>query len=325
MVHQATKLGDEEINSEALRFIQGQLTEGERILFQSGFDWESKVMALTNQAIIVGDKSEGVVGTFSYEECEARQEGRRLIVNFTNESSQYEEIWYRMGEEDVVRELLRHISQLRSQRRSELAQAKAEGKDETADKTRRSPHPSPSTTRNGEELSIGDRVKFWEEQDKINQELIPRVIRQNELLTKHIGEHDNLPEVAGNAISQALARAREEQRQQYEAALDAAKTELGEQTQTTIQKALDDMQTALTDAKAEISEQTQTSLAQSVKQLQAALTTHKTELNEQTQSGLNQALAALREESRKTRNLLIGIAAGSGAIAIAAIIVAILT
>ena len=62
--------------------------------------------------------------------------------------------------------------------------------------------------------SIAEKVRFWEEQDKINQELIPRVIRQNELLTKHIAEHDNLPEVAGNAISQAFAGAREEPRQQ---------------------------------------------------------------------------------------------------------------
>ena len=88
--------------------------------------------------------------------------------------------------------------------------------------------------------SIAEKVRFWEEQDKINQELIPRVIRQNELLTKHIAEHDSLPEVAGNAISQAIAGAREEQRQQYEAALDAAKIEVGEQTRASIQKALDD-------------------------------------------------------------------------------------
>ena len=50
--------------------------------------------------------------------------------------------------------------------------------------------------------SIAEKVRFWEEQDKINQELIPRVIRQNELLTKHIAEHDSLPEVAGNGTKQ---------------------------------------------------------------------------------------------------------------------------
>ena len=90
--------------------------------------------------------------------------------------------------------------------------------------------------------SIAERVRFWEEQDKINQELIPRVIRQNELLTKHIAEHDNLPEVAGNAIGQALAGAREEQRQQYEAALDAAKTQLGEQTRISLAEAAEQTQ-----------------------------------------------------------------------------------
>ena len=173
--------------------------------------------------------------------------------------------------------------------------------------------------------SIADKVRFWEEQDKINQELIPRVIRQNELLNKHIAEHDNLPEVAGNAISQALAGAREEQRQQHEASLDAAKIELGKQTQANVQKALDDFQTALTDAKAELGVQTETSLAQAFEQLQMAMTAHKTGLNEQVQASLSQGLATLREESRKMRNLLIGITSGAGVIGIATLIVGILT
>ena len=167
-------------------------------------------------------------------------------------------------------------------------------------------------------------MRFWEEQDKINQELIPRVIRQNELLTKHIAEHDNLPEVAGNAISQVLGGAREEQRQQYEAALDAAKIKLGEQTQANLQKALDSFQTALSEAKAELSDQTQTSLAQTLEQLQSCMAAHKTTLNEQSQVNLNQGLATLREESRKARSLLMGIAAGAGVIGIAALIVGIL-
>ena len=172
--------------------------------------------------------------------------------------------------------------------------------------------------------SIAEKVRFWEEQDKINQELIPRVIRQNELLTKHIAEHDSLPEVAGNAISQAIAGAREEQRQQYEAALDAAKIEIGEQTRASIQKALDDFQTVLSDAKAELGEQTQTSIAQALEQLQTAMAAHKTELDDQAHASLNQGLATLREESRKMRNLLIGITAVVGVIGIATLIVGIL-
>ena len=122
------------------------------------------------------------------------------------------------------------------------------------------------TTSNSD--SIAERVRFWEEQDKINQELIPRVIRQNELLTKHIAEHDTLPEVAVDTISEALAEARPEPRQQYEAALDGARTELAEQAQANFQKALENFRAALSEAKAELSEQTQTSLAQASEHLQ---------------------------------------------------------
>ena len=176
-----------------------------------------------------------------------------------------------------------------------------------------------------DENSIAERVRFWEEQDKINQELIPRVIRQNELLSKHIAEHDNLPELAGNAISQALARAQEEQRQQYEAALDTAKRELAEQAQANFQKAMDVFHTALSDAKAELSENTGRSLTQASEQLQTAIAVHRAELNEQAQAGLKQGLATLREESRKMRNVLIGIASGAGVICIATLIVGLFT
>ena len=36
---------------------------------------------------------------------------------------------------------------------------------------------------------IADKVKFWEEQDRINKELIPRVLKQHELLTAHVEHH----------------------------------------------------------------------------------------------------------------------------------------
>ena len=122
---------------------------------------------------------------------------------------------------------------------------------------------------------IADRVRFWEEQDKINQELIPRVIRQHELLTAHIADHENLPLIAGNAIREALAEAREEQQRHYDAALEAAKQELQQQYDAA-------------------------------------------------QANLDQVVTTLNQEWRKTRNILIGITAASGAIAVAAIIVGIL-
>ena len=37
---------------------------------------------------------------------------------------------------------------------------------------------------------IAEKVRFWEEQDRINQELIPRVLKQHELLTAHIASHE---------------------------------------------------------------------------------------------------------------------------------------
>lgn len=42
------------------------------------------------------------------------------------------------------------------------------------------------------QASIGERVQFWQEQDKINQALIPRVVHQKERLDQHIKSHEDL-------------------------------------------------------------------------------------------------------------------------------------
>ena len=164
---------------------------------------------------------------------------------------------------------------------------------------------------------IADRVRFWEEQDKINQELIPRVIRQHELLTGHIADHENLPLIAGNAISEALAEAREEQRQFYEAALEAAKQEQQQQYDAALEAAKQEQQQQY-DAALEAAKQEQQQLHD------AALEAAKTAINDEAQANLDRAVTTLDQEWRKTRNILIGITAASGAIAIAAIIVGIL-
>ena len=41
------------------------------------------------------------------------------------------------------------------------------------------------------EPKIAERVKFWQEQDRINRELIPRVIKSHELLTSHVESHED--------------------------------------------------------------------------------------------------------------------------------------
>ena len=45
-------------------------------------------------------------------------------------------------------------------------------------------------TKEVETPKIAEKVRFWEEQDRINQELIPRVIKQHELFTAHIEGHE---------------------------------------------------------------------------------------------------------------------------------------
>lgn len=50
---------------------------------------------------------------------------------------------------------------------------------------------------------IAQRVQFWEEQDKINQVLIPRVLKHHELLSKHIQEHASLPTYVTQAAQTA--------------------------------------------------------------------------------------------------------------------------
>ena len=152
-------------------------------------------------------------------------------------------------------------------------------------------------------VPISERVRFWEEQDKINQELIPRVIRQHELLTEHIAEHETLPAVVANAVQHAVARARDEQQQQYEAALESAKAEFDERTES--QKQL--YETALNAAKTEFAEWA----SEQRRQYDTSLETARTELNRQTQETLDR-------ETCRMRNLFIGIAAVSGVVIVVA-------
>ena len=64
----------------------------------------------------------------------------------------------------------------------------------------------PQTTAGGDaartnnEPSIAARVQFWQEQDRINRELIPRVLKEHELLTRHIETHENGDQLARSRI-----------------------------------------------------------------------------------------------------------------------------
>lgn len=199
--------GDENLNEKAVSFVDSILGEDESPIAVSGFDFETKVLTITDQRVLVAgeeDAAGSLVLSVDHDDISLiTRDGRTLII----ETRTAEEYRYRFGKDQTVEELVGYA----------LSQ-----------------QTDPTQFESGETPSIAERVRFWEEQDKINQELIPRVIRQNELLAKHIAEHDNLPELAGKAISQALAGAREEQQRHNEAALDAAKRELAEQFQASL-------------------------------------------------------------------------------------------
>ena len=285
----AVTVGDDALNARAVARLDRILREGETLAAVSGFGFGEKVLAITDWRILVAEEEGSVsrlVLSVNHDDIlRLARDGRTLIIE-----TRTGERRYKFAEDQTTWDLVKIA------RSHQTTQTQVEGSRE-----------SPGATSEGGQSSIAERVRFWEEQDKINQELIPRVIRQNELLTKHIAEHDSLPEVAGKAISEALAGAREEQRQQYEVALGAAKRDLAEQAQVTLDQTLatvrQDMQ----------------------QQYDAAMDAAKRGLAEQAQTSLDQTLAALRQEVQKTRKVLVGIATVAVASGLAALIVGLFT
>ena len=68
----------------------------------------------------------------------------------------------------------------RSSGQETQAEAEAQNDDEAA------------VSNTAERPGIADKVRFWEEQDRINSELIPRVLKQNELLSAHVASHEEV-------------------------------------------------------------------------------------------------------------------------------------
>ena len=167
---------------------------------------------------------------------------------------------------------------------------------------------------------ISERVKFWEEQDKINQELIPRVIRQHEILASHIADHENLPLIAGNAIREALVEARQQQQAQHDAEMAELRAEAEEQRrqhESELQAAKVERQQqaeALAEVKAEHEEQ--------ARKHQAELAAAKSEREEQRRQ-YSTEVATLQEQLRKAKTLLIGVASGAAVISIVSLVVGI--
>lgn len=302
------KLGNEEPNDDVYQhFARRVQWATEPIDYYLAFDFGQKIMALTASQVLVIPKN-GVELALSYRNIASVPDPNhdREIVLENRRGTQYT---YRVGDSSLARQV-RGI--IRSRTRSAEPSSDAAGDNPIS--SQNAPLPSQVQADNEESVGIAERVRFWEEQDRINRELIPRVVRQHELFVQHISEHENLPEVAGRAISEALNSAREAQQRRFDEALDAARAELGQQSYAKLQQALEQLQSVLGAAKTELSDQFATQQAQALVEMQNALAEHQAKLDEQYQSKLEQTLATLKAESRKTRNLIIGIAASAAAV-----------
>ena len=296
-------IGDEELNAQALAAIERRIGLQEKVLAYSGFDWEQKVIAITDRRVIIADNNGSEVFVRGLRDLSSvSREGRTLVFRSSRRKHEF-----RMEDEGNVSEieyLIKHQVSLLSGQESPLNLEAVEDNNMSM-----------------ESPNIAERVKFWEEQDKINQELIPRVIRQNDLLTSHIADHENLPLVAGNAIREALAEAREEQRQQHEAEMAELRAEAEEQRrrhQIELEAARGERQQqaeALVEAKAAAEDQ--------ARRHGTELAAAKAEREEQSRQHSNE-VTTLQTQLRQARNQMMMVAGGAVVIAIAAVVIGIL-
>lgn len=290
---QINYVGDEGLNEEAVSLIDSVLGDDEAPVAAAGFDFETKVFVITDRRLLIADAFEGLVLDLAHKDINSTMvDGRTL--SFRDRGGKLHQ--HRFGKDQTVRELAAIAYRQKRQAGNAVSTNRRTEQD-----VGQGAHMATSETAD-ENVPIADRVRFWEEQDRINQELIPRVIRQHELLTAHVADHENLPLVAGNAISEALAEAREEQRQSYEAALKSARQDLRQQYDDALDAARHEQQ----------------------QQHDASLDAARAAIEDQARANLERAVSTLNDESRKVRNMLVGLAAAAVAIAVVAVIVGLL-
>ena len=87
---------------------------------------------------------------------------------------------------------------------------------------------------------IAEKVRFWEEQDRINHELIPRVIKQHELFTAHVQGHEDV-QVRMAAMDARISEAVDEAVKQAVAVSDKKIKALEEQVAATVEESTKNM------------------------------------------------------------------------------------
>ena len=98
-----TVVGDDPVNAGVVVLVGSQMLPDEQVVLVSGFDFGKKVVAVTNQRVLVGDEGEGLVLSVRYgDQVKLRRRGRSFVVE-----EGITEHRYRMGGEHVVEALLR--------------------------------------------------------------------------------------------------------------------------------------------------------------------------------------------------------------------------
>ena len=199
-------IGDEDLNQEASAHIDRLLQDDEKPVAVAGFDYETKVIAITDQRIIIASGNDGLVLNLMHNDIHLMSRDGRTLVIMTRDGDEHR---HRFGKDDTVQELVETARREGHPHDSHAAGAGPRAGTQVAEEERADIENAPP---------IAERVRFWEEQDRINQELIPRVIRQHELLTQHISDHEMLPIVAAAAAREAIEQAQEETLRQLEEA-----------------------------------------------------------------------------------------------------------
>ena len=295
------QMGDEDPAEGVINLIIGLLADTEdQILHHTTFDYGMKTIALTLQGIILTDALEpdddenpsvtyATYGDVTY--IEDTGHDREIRIHFHGGNADT----YRMGNAQTVAQLKRVMRSYRNQFLSN-GDPKLWGTDDEVQDDANSIDSERGTDPEavGEPPPISERVRFWEEQDRINQALIPRVIRQGELLMRHVAEHDDLPEMVGRVISDALA----EQAAMYNQAMMNAASEM----QVAYEQALDKTRQDL--------------------DVQYAATLEKA--NTEQQASYEAAISTVEDEAARTRRRTTVVAAVAVGVAVVAVVIAVL-
>ena len=213
-------MGDEDLNEKAVGHINRQLREDETPIAVAGFDFETKVIAITDQRVLVTDQDSRLVFSLNHHDIYLiERDGRTLVMG----SRHGNEKRYKFGKDETVQALVETARRQKQSGGQSVPSASQHGlRSPPWQRTASGGQPVPAGREepksNSETPGIAERVRFWEEQDRINEELIPRVIRQHELLTGHIADHEMLPVVAAAAAREAIERAQAETLRQLEEA-----------------------------------------------------------------------------------------------------------